>query len=66
LIDVGLRFIIPEQANPKLPLPRNPETDVAIRVARRIVQIQCQDTGIAAIVPIATADEAVQARLIII
>ena len=43
-------------------IPGHPEPDVAVRVARRVVQIQRQHSGIAAIVPIATAKEATQAH----
>jgi len=59
-----LKNNISKQANPKLPLPGNPETDAAAREARRRVQIQCQDTGIAATAPSATAEEATQARVV--
>jgi len=38
-------------------IPGNTQTDVVVRVARRVVQIQRQDPGVAAIIPIATANE---------
>ena len=41
----------------------NPKADGRARAARRVVQIQCQDTSIAAKVPTATAEEATQPRL---
>ena len=39
--------------------PGDPEPNIRIGIGRRIVQIQRKRPGIAAIVPIATADEAV-------
>ena len=41
-------------------LPGTTETDVRVRVGRRIVQIQSERPGVGAIVPIATADEGVR------
>lgn len=38
-------------------IPGNSETDVAVRVAGRIVQIQREHTSIAAIVPVAATNE---------
>ena len=44
-------------------IPGNTETDVRVRVAGSVVQIQRQDAGVAAIVPIATAKEGAQPTL---
>ena len=44
-------------------IPRHAEPDIRVRIARRIVQIQRQHTRVAAIVPIASADEATHSPL---
>lgn len=44
-------------------IPGNTETDVRVRVAGSVVQIQRQDASVAAIVPIATAKEGAQPTL---
>ena len=44
-------------------IPRDTKPDVRVRVRRGVVQIQRQHASVAAIVPIATADEATQGHL---
>jgi hypothetical protein len=52
------RSLTPYRAS--LTIPRDAEPDVVVRVGRRIVQIERQNTCVGVVVPVAAADEAAE------
>lgn len=44
-------------------IPRNTKTNVVVRIVRRVVQIQRQNTSVVVVVPVATTDETVKRHI---